>query len=101
MKDFKFFGKRFNPRQYDIGGWTFIGVSPFIINEYDGTRYRRMIYMCNINQTPITSNIIYENEEPYHQADIIEIRGNQIFQRPRTSVDYITVTLTFTPNERL
>jgi hypothetical protein len=34
-------------------------------------------------------------------ADIIEIRGNQIFQLPRQEAEYINVTLTFTPNAEL
>ena len=33
MKPFKFFRTPFNPRQYDVEGFTFIGVSPIKTNE--------------------------------------------------------------------
>jgi hypothetical protein len=102
MKTFKFFRTLFNPRQYDVEGFTFIGVSPICFDEDDNRRYRKMIYMCNRNNEALSANIIYEHEEPYHQADVIEMIGNQIFQLPRLpDADYINVTLTFTPNAEL
>ncbi len=90
ISDFKFFRKPFNPRQYDIEGFTFIGVSPFIIRE-DGRRYRKMVYMDDLNRTPISANMIYEHEEPYHQANVIQILGNQIFQIPRVTDELIPI----------
>ena len=101
MKAFKFFRTPFNPRQYDVDGFTFIGVSPIKTHEDVQGRYRTMIFMDNDTRQPLTGNLIHEHEEPYHQADIIEIRGNQIFQLPRREVEYINVTLTFTPNAEL
>ena len=131
IKDFKFFRTPFNPRQYDVEGFTFIGVSPICFEEVGSSlsdeeimemnqreyerdldmeneidervprRYRYMIYMDNINHTPLSANIIYEHEEPYDMADVIEVRGNQIFQLPRQEAEYINVTLTFTPNNGL
>ena len=98
MKPFKFFRTTFNPRQYDVEGFTFIGVSPIKTHEDVQGRYRTMIFMNNDTRLPLTGNLIHEHEEPYHQADIIEIRGNQIFQLPRQEAEYINVTLTFTPN---
>jgi hypothetical protein len=96
MKSFKFFSKPFDPRQYDIEGFTFIGVSP-ICFDLDGTnsarRYRKMIFMDNINHTAVSANLIYENEEPFHQADVIQIMGNQIFQLPRIPASYVNVTI--------
>jgi hypothetical protein len=101
MKPFKFFRTPFNPRQYDVEGFTFIGVSPIKTHEDVQGRYRTMIFMNNDTRLPLTGNLIYEHEEPYHQADIIEIMGNQIFQLPRQEAEYINVTLTFTPNAEL
>ena len=98
MKPFKFFRTPFNPRQYDVDGFTFIGVSPIKTHEDVQGRYRTMIFMDNDTRLPLTANLIQEHEEPYHQADIIEIRGDQIFQLPRQEAEYINVTLTFTPN---
>ena len=98
MKPFKFFRTPFNPRQYDVDGFTFIGVSPIKTHEDVQGRYRTMIFMNNDTRLPLTGNLIQEHEEPYHQADIIEIRGEQIFQLPRQEAEYINVTLTFTPN---
>ena len=102
MKTFKFFRTPFNPRQYDVDGFTFIGVSPIKTHEDVPGRYRTMIFMDNDTRRPLTGNLIQEHEEPYHQADIIEIRGEQIFQLPRLrEAEYINVTLTFTPNETI
>ena len=98
MKPFKFFRTPFNPRQYDVNGFTFIGVSPIKTHEDVQGRYRTMIFMNNDTRLPLTGNLIHEHEEPYHQADIIEIIGEQIFQLPRQEAEYINVTLTFTPN---
>ena len=84
-RQFKFFKKPFEPRQYDIEGFTFIGVSPVCFDDDDPRRYRKMIYMDNRTNTALSANIIYEHEEPYHQADVIQMMGNQIFQLPRIS----------------
>ena len=101
MHQFKFLRKPFNPRQYDIEGFTFIGVSPIKTHEDVQGRYRTMIFMNNDTRLPLTGNLIHEHEEPFHQADIIQLMGNQIFQLPRVPVEYINVTLTYTPNDRL
>ena len=98
MKPFKFFRTPFNPRQYDVEGFTFIGVSSIKTHEDVPGRYRTMIFMDNDTRLPLTANLINEHEEAFHQADIIEIRGDQIFQLPRQEAEYINVTLTFTPN---
>ena len=47
MKPFKFFRTPFNPRQYDLDSFTFIGVSPIKIHEDVQGRYRTMIFMNN------------------------------------------------------
>jgi hypothetical protein len=102
MKPFKFFRTPFNPRQYDVDGFTFIGVSPIKTHEDVQGRYRTMIFMNNDTRQPLNGNLIHEHEEPFHQADIIEMRGNQIFQLPRLrEAEYINVTLTFTPDGQL
>ena len=101
MKTFKFFRTPFNPIQYEVDGFTFIGFSPIKTHEDVPGRYRTMIFMNNDTRLPLTGNLIQEHEEPYHQADIIEIRGEQIFQLPRQEAEYINVTLTFTPNETI
>ena len=101
ITDFKFFRTPFNPRQYDVDGFTFIGVSPIKTHEDVQGRYRTMIFMNNDTRLPLTGNLIHEHEEAFHMADIIEIRGNQIFQLPRQEAEYINVTLTFTPNETI
>ena len=98
MKTFKFFRTPFNPRQYDLDSFTFIGVSPIKFHEDVQGRYRTMIFMNNDTRLPLTGNLIHEHEEAFHMADIIEVRGNQIFQLPRREAEYINVTLTFTPN---
>jgi len=101
MKPFKFFRTPFNPRQYDVEGFTFIGVSPIKTHEDVPGRYRTMIFMDNDTRLPLTANLINEHEEAFHQADIIDVRGNQVFQLPRQEAEYINVTLTFTPNETI
>jgi negative regulator of sigma E activity len=101
MKPFKFFRTPFNPRQYDVEGFTFIGVSPIKTHEDVPGRYRTMIFMDNNTRLPLTANLINEHEEAFHQADIIDVRGDQIFQLPRREAEYINVTLTFTPNETI
>jgi hypothetical protein len=53
-----------------------------------------MVYMDNRTNNPILANRIREHEEPYHQADVIEVLGNRIFQLPRE----VQVTLTYTRN---
>jgi hypothetical protein len=83
VKPFKFFNKSFNPRDYDVEGFTFIGVSIINLDEPGGVEYRKMIYVNDVDGTPIIANIIYEHDEPYHEADVIDVRGNQIFQVPR------------------
>ena len=99
MKSFKFFSKPFDPRQYDIEGFTFIGVSPFIVG-LDGRRYRRMIFMDNTNNTALSANLIYEHEEPYHMADVIQLIGDRMFQIPRETDELIPVNETInTPTE--
>jgi hypothetical protein len=99
MKPFKFFRTPFNPRQYDIDGFTFIGVSPFIVG-LDGRRYRRMIFMDNTNNTALSANLIYEHEEPYHMADVIQLIGDRMFQIPRETDELIPVNETInTPTE--
>ena len=98
MKPFKFFRTPFNPRQYDVDGFTFIGVSPIKTHEDVQGRYRTMIFMDNDTRLPLTANLINEHEEAFRMADIIEIRGEQIFQLPRSRAEHINVTLTFTPN---
>lgn len=94
MKPFKFLTKAFNPREYDFEGFTFIGVSTIHRNIIDNRPYRIMVYMDNRTNNPVLANRIREHEEPYNNADIIQVRGNQIFQLPR-----INVTITYTPNE--
>ena len=101
MRPFKFLTKPFNPRDHDFEGFTFIGVSPVKSDIVDGRPYRIMVFMDNRTNNPIQANRIREHEEPYHQADIIDVRGNQIFQIPRAQAEYINVTLTYTPNETL
>ena len=99
MKEFKFLSKPFNPRQYDIEGFTFIGVSPIKINTIDNRPFRFMVYMNNRTNNPIYANRIREHEEPYNQADIVEVLSNRIYQLPRRGNENINVILTFTPNE--
>ena len=99
MKPFKFLTKTFNPRDYDFEGFTFIGVSTIHRSIIDSRPYRIMVYMDHRTNNPVLANRIREHEEPYNNADIIELRGNQIFQLPRE--ENITVTLTFTPNETI
>ena len=102
MRPFKFFRNFFNPRQYDVEGFTFIGVSPIKTHEDVQGRYRTMIYMNNDTRQPLNGILTGEDEEAFHMADIIEIRGEQIFQLPRLrEAEYINVTLTFTPNETI
>jgi hypothetical protein len=99
IKPFKFFRTPFNPRQHDTEGFTFIGVSPFIVG-LDGRRYRRMIFMDNTNNTALSANIIYEHEEPYHMADVIQLIGDRMFQIPRETDELIPVNETVnTPTE--
>ena len=99
MKAFKFFRTPFNPRQYDVEGFTFIGVSPIKTHEDVQGRYRTMIFINNDTRLPLTGNLIHEYEDAFHMADIIEIRGNQIFQLPRLrEAEYINVTITYTSN---
>lgn len=57
--------------------------------------------MDNRTNNPIHANRIREDEEPYHQADIIDVVGNRIYQLPRTGVENINLVLTFTPNETI
>ena len=97
MKPFKFLSKPFNPRDYDFEGFTFIGVSTIHRSIIDTRPYRIMVYMDNRTNNPILANRIREHEEPYHQADVIEVLGNRIFQLPRE----VQVTLTYTRNETL
>ena len=101
MRTFKFFTKAFNPRDYDFDNFTFIGVSPIKNSIIDGRPYRIMTYMDNRTNNPILANRIWEDEEPYNKADIIDVVGNRIYQLPRTGVENINVVLTFTPNERV
>jgi hypothetical protein len=96
VKTFKFFTKPFNPRDYDIEGFTFIGVSPIKNSIIDNREYRVMIYMDNRTNTPILANRIRENEEPYNNADIIQVIDNRIYQLPR-----IDVTISYTRNETI
>jgi len=52
---------------------------------------------------PVLANRIREHEEPYHQADIIEVRGELAFRLPRQGEvdDHLNVTITYTPNETI
>jgi hypothetical protein len=97
VRTFKFLSKPFNPRDYDFEGFTFIGVSTIHRSIIDTRPYRIMVYMDNRTNSPILANRIREDEEPYHQADVIEVLGNRIHQLPRE----VQVTLTYTRNETL
>lgn len=91
MKPFKFFSKPFNPRQYDFEGFTFIGVSPIKNSVVDGSPYRIMTYVDNRTNIPMRANRIRENEEPYHQADIVELIGERLYRLPRGRLFYLDI----------
>ncbi len=99
MKSFKFFRKSFNTEDYDIQDFRYLGVTPLYRND-DGDYVRKMIYVFT-DGTIVEAQTIREDHEAYHQADIFEVRGNQIFLLPRQDDEYINVRLIFTPNEEL
>jgi hypothetical protein len=96
MKPFKFFRTPFNTEDYDINDFRFLGVTPIFLTDEDRNA-RKMIYVFT-DGTIVPAEIIHEDHDAYHRADIYEVRGNQVFLLPRREVEYINVTLTFTPN---
>lgn len=99
MKTFKFFRTPFNTEDYDINDFRYLGVTPMFLTDED--RYaRKMIYVFT-DGTIVPAQIIYEDHDAYHRADVYDVRGNQVFLLPRQEAEYINVTLTFTPNENL
>ena len=99
MKSFKFFRKSFNTEDYDITDFRFLGVTP-IFRDENGRNSRNMIYVFT-DGTIVPAQIIHDEHDAYHQADVYEVRGNQVFLLPRREAEYINVTLTFTPNENI
>lgn len=99
MKPFKFLTNPFNTEDYDITDFRYLGVTPMFLTDED--RYaRKMIYVFT-DGTIVPAQIIYEDHDAYHRADVYDVRGNQVFLLPRREAEYINVTLTFTPNENL
>ena len=99
IKDFKFFRTPFNEEDYDINDFRFLGVTP-LFSDDNGRDVRKMIYVFT-DGTIVPAQLIYEDHDAYHRADIYEVRGNQVFLLPRRKSEYINVTLTFTPNAEL
>ena len=96
MRPFKFFRKPFNHEDYDVPDFRFLGVTPI-----DQNNHRTMIFVYNLDGTIVKANLITRNHDAYHLADVYDVRGNQVFLLPRREVEYINVTLTFTPNAEL
>jgi hypothetical protein len=96
IKTFKFFRKSFNTDDYDVPNFRFLGVTPI-----DQNNHRTMIFVYTHDGTIVKANLITRNHDAYHLADVYDVRGNQVFLLPRREVEYINVTLTFTPNENL
>jgi len=99
IKPFKFFRKSFNTDDYDINEFRFLGVTPIFFTD-ENRNARKMIYVFT-DGTITPAQVIYEDHDAYHRADIYEVRGNQVFLLPRREAEYINVTLTFTPNAEL
>jgi hypothetical protein len=99
MKPFKFFRKPFNTEDYDITDFRFLGVTPIFLDN-NNRKSRNMIYVFT-DGTIVPAQIIHDDHDAFHRADIFEVRGNQVFLLPRKEQDYINVTLTFTPHDRL
>jgi len=99
MKTFKFFKTPFNTEDYDIQDFRFLGVTPMFLT--DENRYaRKMIYVFT-DGTIVPAQTIHQDHDAYNRADIYDVRGNQVFLLPRREVEYINVTLTFTPNAEI
>jgi len=96
IKTFKFFRKPFNPEDYDVPNFRFLGVTPI-----DQNNRRTMIFVYNLDGTIVQASLITRDHEAYNYADVYEVRGNQVFLLPRRETEYINVTLTFTPNENI
>lgn len=99
INNFKFFRKPFNTEDYDIQDFRYLGVTPIYFSD-DGRYARKMIYVFT-DGTIVEAQTIHEDHEAYHQADVFEVRGNQVFLLPRSESEYINVTLTFNPNDRV
>jgi hypothetical protein len=99
MKPFKFFRKCFNSEDYDITDFRYLGVTPIFLTD-ENRNARKMIYVFT-DGTIVEAQIIHEDHDAYHRADIYDVRGNQVFLLPRQEAEYINVTLTFTPNENI
>lgn len=98
MKPFKFFKKPFNTKDYDIENFRFLGVSP--ITTYELNRpSRTMIYVHELNGDIVPANIIYDDHDAYHEADVYDVRGNQVFLRPRQEIDFINVSINIVRDE--
>jgi hypothetical protein len=85
--------------KYDITNFRFLGVTP-ISFDCNGRASRKMIYVFT-DGSIVPAQIIHEDHDAYHRADIYDVRGNQVFLLPRRETEYINVTLTFTPNENI
>jgi len=99
INNFKFFRKPFNTEDYDIQDFRFLGVTP-LFSDDNGRDARKMIYVFT-DGTIVPAQTIHEDQDAYHRADIYDVRGNQVFLLPRREVEYINVTLTFNPNDRV
>jgi hypothetical protein len=99
MKTFKFFRTPFNTEDYDITDFRFLGVTPIFFTD-ENRNARKMIYVFT-DGTIVPAQIIHEDHDAFHRADIYDVRGNQVFLLPRQEAEYINVTLTFTPNNGL
>lgn len=99
MHPFKFFQKPFNTEDYDITDFRFLGVTPIFTDE-NGRSSRNMIFVFT-DGTIVPAQIIHDEHDAFHRADIFEVRGNQVFQIARQSNKYINVSFTFTPNAEL
>jgi hypothetical protein len=99
MRPFKFFNKPFNTDDYDVTDFRFLGVTP-VYRDNNGRNSRNMIYVFT-DGTIVPAQIIHDDHDAYNYADVFEVRGNQVFLLPRSEGEYINVTLTFTPHDRL
>lgn len=99
IKPFKFFNKPFNPEDYDILDFRFLGVTPIYISD-DGIESRKMIYVFNNNGTIVPAQTIHGDDDAYHRADVFQVNGNQVFLIPRIEESYINVSFNYTRSER-
>jgi len=98
MKLFKFLTNPFNTDDYDITDFRFLGVTSIFLTD-ENRNARKMIYVFR-DGSIVPAQTIHEDHDAYHRADIYDVIGNQVFLLlPRREVEYINVTLTFTPNE--